>query len=72
MADSYLFIKSAGSFVTALLVYVDDIIVASNDEQYVKDLKEFFNSQFKLKDLGNLRYFLGDEVARSNKGISIN
>ena len=72
VACSSLFIKSTGNSFTDLLVYVDDIVVASNDEQYVKDLKEFLNSQFKLKDLGNLRYFLGVEVATSNKGISIN
>lgn len=33
--------------------------------------KEVFDSQFRLKDLGNLKYFLGLEVARSSKGIAI-
>ena len=28
------------------------------------------DQKFKLKDLGDLRYFLGLEIARSNKGIS--
>ena len=28
------------------------------------------DQKFKLKDLGHLRYFLGLEIARSNKGIS--
>ena len=48
----------------ALLVYVDDILIASNDVQTVEDLKSSLNHDFKLKDLGNLKYFLGVEVAR--------
>ena len=55
----------------ALLVYVDDILIASNDPQSVADLKVILDKQFKLKDLGSLKYFLGLEVARSEKGISL-
>ena len=55
----------------ALLVYVDDILIASNDPQSVADLKVVLDKQFKLKDLGSLKYFLGLEVARSKKGISL-
>ncbi|XP_039039151.1 uncharacterized protein LOC120176946 [Hibiscus syriacus] len=31
-------------------------------------LKEFLSNEFELKDLGNLKYFLGMEVARSRTG----
>ena len=55
----------------ALLVYVDDILIASNDPQSVANLKAVLDKQFKLKDLGSLKYFLGLEVARSEKGISL-
>ena len=55
----------------ALLVYVDDILISSKDVQAVEDLKSSLNHEFKLKDLGNLKYFLGLEVARSEKGISL-
>ena len=35
-------------------------------------MKLLLDTKFGLKDLGSLKYFLGLEVARSNKGISLN
>ena len=55
----------------ALLVYTDDTLIASNDPQVIADLKVVLDKKFKLKDLGSLKYFLGLEVARSEKGISL-
>ncbi|XP_035545938.1 uncharacterized mitochondrial protein AtMg00820-like [Juglans regia] len=52
-------------------VYVDDIIIAGNCSFSIASLKCFLNTQFKLKDLGCLRYFLGLEVAKSSKGIHL-
>ena len=36
-----------------------------------KILKYFLDQKFKLKDLGSLKYFLGLEMARSDKGITL-
>ncbi|WRX09333.1 Reverse transcriptase [Theobroma cacao] len=62
------FLNDRGVFVT-LLVYVDDILLGSTSVQALNDVKTYLSSQYKLKDLGNVKYFLGLEVARSNEGI---
>ena len=54
-----------------MLVYVDDVLIASNDKEQVDQFKVMLNQQFQLKDLGALRYFLGLEVARTENGISL-
>jgi len=54
-----------------LLVYVDDILIASNDVDAVNVFKQFLDNKFKLKDLGTLKHFLGLEVARTTKGLSL-
>ena len=53
------------------MVYVDDILIASNNVQEVEALKVSLDQHFKLKDLGGLKYFLGLEIDRSAKGISL-
>lgn len=63
---------SLGSSFTALLVYVGDIIVTSNDPNCIIALKNLLDQKFGIKDLGNLKYFLGLEIARNVNGISLN
>ncbi|XP_040996193.1 uncharacterized mitochondrial protein AtMg00810-like [Juglans microcarpa x Juglans regia] len=60
--------KSTTSFI-ALLVYVDDVLLASDSLQEIQLLKEFLHDQFTIKDLGPLKYFLGLEMSRSKAGI---
>lgn len=71
-ADHTLFIKhhSQGK-VTALIVYVDDIVLTSNDDGEIQNLKHRLANEFEIKDLGTLKYFLGIAVARSKHGIFI-
>ncbi|KAL6320564.1 hypothetical protein AAG906_007643 [Vitis piasezkii] len=41
----------------------DDMIITDNDENVIAALKESLHTKFCIKDLGQLRYFLGIEVA---------
>ena len=70
-ADYSLFTKKTSTSFITLLVYVDDILLASDNKQAVDELKVLLDQQFKLKDLGELKFFLGLEVARSASGISL-
>ncbi|KAF5469803.1 hypothetical protein F2P56_010363, partial [Juglans regia] len=70
-SDYSLFTRKEGNVFVALLVYVDDILLASNNISTVEAIKTALNNQFKLKDLGPVKYFLGMEIARSKQGISI-
>jgi Reverse transcriptase (RNA-dependent DNA polymerase) len=68
-ADHTVFFKRDEGHITMLAVYVDDMIITSNDEDEIARLKMRLGKEFEVKDLGHLRYFLGIEVARGPKGI---
>ncbi|RVW82011.1 Retrovirus-related Pol polyprotein from transposon RE1 [Vitis vinifera] len=40
-------------------------------KESVTKFEEYLSEEFEVKDLGNLKYFLGMEVARSRKGIVV-
>lgn len=69
--DYTLFVKSVGTEFIAGLVYVDDIIIASTSDKAADQLTNDLRKLFKLRDLGSLKYFLGLEIARNSKGISL-
>lgn len=54
---------------TALLVYVDDLVLTGNDITEINSIKSFLDQTFKLKDLGHLKYFSGLKISRSHVGI---
>jgi hypothetical protein len=67
-ADSLSFSIIGGSC-KSLLIYVDDIIVASSLDQVVTTLLNDLRADFALKDLSPLHYFLGIEVKSTAVGI---
>jgi histone deacetylase 1/2 len=68
-ADISLFYYRKGNITIFLLIYVDDIIVASSSEKATHALLADLKSEFALKDLGELHYFLGIEVKKTRDGI---
>jgi histone deacetylase 1/2 len=70
-ADTSLFYYSKGGHTLFVLVYVDDIIVASSSQQAIDAILVDLQADFALKDLGNLHFFLGIEVKRGHGGLTL-
>ncbi|KAK1665998.1 hypothetical protein QYE76_054157 [Lolium multiflorum] len=60
--DTSLFILRRSDITLFLLIYVDDIIVISSTAAAIPRLIAQLRSEFSVKDLGVLHYFLGIEV----------
>ena len=52
-----------------LMVYVDDIVITSSDEDDIRKLKQHLFSNFQTKDLGKFKYFMEIEMTHSNSGV---
>ncbi|KAM6596869.1 hypothetical protein CsatA_007393 [Cannabis sativa] len=68
-ADYTLFTRGTNDSFIALLVYVDDIVITGPNIHILHQLQTTLNQQFKLKALGQLKYFLGFEIARASTGL---
>lgn len=68
-ADYSLFVRNTGHSFTAILVYVDDLVIAGDSLAEINALKRILDDKFSIKDLGALKYFLGFEVARTKEGL---
>ena len=67
--DHTLFLKQQNGKLTALIIYIDDMIVTSDDQKEIQRLQKYLATKFEMKELGELKYLLGIEVARSKHGI---
>ena len=70
-SNSYhtLFLKHKRGKITVLIIYVDDMVVTGDDHEEISSLQQYLASEFEMKQLRDLKYFLGIEVARSKHGI---
>ncbi|XP_071708106.1 uncharacterized mitochondrial protein AtMg00810-like [Rutidosis leptorrhynchoides] len=67
--DHSLFIYHHGHETAYLLLYVDDIVLATSSDSLRKRLILLFSNEFAMKDLGPLHSFLGISVTRSSQGL---
>lgn len=64
-----LFIYGKDAHMAYLLLYVDDIILTASSDDLRKSIISRLSSEFAIKDLGPLSYFLGIAVTRHDGGL---
>lgn len=68
--DECIYHKFSGSKVMFLVLYVDDILLATNDINMLRETKKFLYRFFEMKDLGEASYVLGLMIHRDrSQGI---
>jgi hypothetical protein len=69
--DISLFFFHIDSISIFVLVYVDDIIITSNNFVAISGLITCLQAKFALKDLGDLSFFLGIHAHRDSQGLHL-
>lgn len=69
--DHSLFTYSHGTIFLFVLIYVDELIISSNDLEACDQSKQYPSQCFHMKDFGSLKYFLGLELAQGSEWILI-
>ena len=60
--DQCIYQKINGSKFIFLVLYVDDILLASNDIGLLHETKRFLSNNFEMKDIGNASFMLGIQI----------
>ena len=59
-------ISLEGASIFFLVLYVDDMLLATNDLNLLRDTKKFLSNNFEMKNLGNASYVLGIQIYRDH------
>nr|GEV40859.1 putative zinc finger, CCHC-type [Tanacetum cinerariifolium] len=62
--DQCIYLKMSGRNFIILVLYVDDILLASNNIDLLHESKRFLSRNFDMKDLGEASYVIGIEIHR--------
>jgi len=62
IVDRCIYLKVSGSKFIFLILYVDDILLATNDLGLLSETKKFLFNNFEMKDMGEAYYVIGIEI----------
>jgi len=68
-SDTSLFVYNRDDVVAYFLVYVDDLLLTSNNDSFLNAFKTALTLKFSLKNLGSPHHFLGMEILPTSHGL---
>ena len=71
LTDTCVYTKHTKDSLSITLIWVDDILIASNSDSCLYDIKQAFKDNFNMKDLGTISHFLGIDFVFEKDEISM-
>ena len=68
LTDKCVYLKTWDDYMVIVCLYVDDMLIVSNNIKGIVETKRFLSSTFKIKDLGQVDTILGIKVKRNSGG----
>lgn len=65
--DPCIYYYVEGEIRVYIAIYVDDILIFSNNSDFKSKIKKYLMSNFKMKDIGNADFILGMKITRDRK-----
>jgi len=62
IVDRCIYLKASGSKFIFLILYVDDILLATNDLGLLSETKKFLSNNFEMKDMVETYYVIGIKI----------
>ena len=62
IVDQCIYLKVNEGEVIFFILYVDDILLATNDLGLLHETKKFLSKNFEVKDMGEVSYVIGIEI----------
>lgn len=69
--DACLYVAHRGENMLLLVIYVDDILIASQNSEWISEIKQGLKEDFDIKDLGLAKSCLGLEIYQNKDAIML-
>ena len=69
--ETTLYIKRVDDVFLIMVVFIDDMLLTSPNEQHIADIKVDLHASFEMSDLGHLHNYLGIQFMQVDGGIVV-